>query len=272
MREWPIKLPFDSNSPTPVVAFLSVVSKSAGLAITMRIVSTIFPYLQEDWKLILEFISILTMVVGNLIAMTQTSMKRMLAYSSISQAGYLMIGIIASENEGYASVLVYILMYIFMNLGAFGCVILFGLRTGTDQIRDYSGLYMKDPWLATCFTIFLLSLAGIPPMSGFFGKIYLFWCGWQSGLYLLTGIGLITSVISMYYYLRIIKIMTIKEGKEMSFYTQTYITPSNSSIPKSSLEITMLICVIASTIMGISINPIINIAKQTIISTIPFSI
>lgn len=231
----------------------------------MRIISTVFPSLQDDWKLILQVLSILTMLIGNLIAMTQVSIKRMLAYSSISQAGYLMIGIIAAGNEGYASVLVYVFMYIFMNLGAFGCVILFSLRTGTDQIRDYSGLYLKDPWLATCLTIFLLSLAGIPPMAGFFGKIYLFWCGWKSGLYILTGIGLISSVISMYYYLRIIKVMTLKEGKEMSFYTQTYINPSYSIIPKSSLEISIIICVIGSTILGITMNPIINIAKEATI-------
>lgn len=265
-----IKSLIDSNSPTPVVAFLSVSSKSAGLALTIRIIATIFPYLENEWQFILQILACLTMSVGNLVAITQTSMKRMLAYSSISQAGYLMIGIISSTNDGYASALVYMLIYIFMNLGAFGCVILFGLRTGTDQIRDFSGLYLKDPWLASCLTIFLLSLGGIPPFAGFFGKIYLFWSGWQAGLYILTFVGLLTSVISIYYYLRIIKIMFVREAKEFSSYVKNYVIPANSLLPQSSVETAMIVCMIASSVMGIAINPIIKVAQKTILSTIPF--
>nr|NP_683770.1 NADH dehydrogenase subunit 2 [Chaetosphaeridium globosum]Q8MA16.1 RecName: Full=NAD(P)H-quinone oxidoreductase subunit 2, chloroplastic; AltName: Full=NAD(P)H dehydrogenase, subunit 2; AltName: Full=NADH-plastoquinone oxidoreductase subunit 2 [Chaetosphaeridium globosum]AAM96515.1 subunit 2 of NADH-plastoquinone oxidoreductase [Chaetosphaeridium globosum] len=258
------------GSPTPVVAFLSVASKTAGLALTIRIIATIFPYLENEWQFLLQILACLTMIVGNLVAITQTSMKRMLAYSSISQAGYLMIGIISSTNDGYASSLVYMLIYIFMNLGAFGCVILFGLRTGTDQIRDFSGLYLKDPWLASCLTIFLLSLGGIPPFAGFFGKIYLFWSGWQAGLYILTFVGLLTSVISIYYYLRIIKIMFVREAKEFSSYVKNYVIPVNSLLPQSSVETAMIVCMIASSVMGIAINPIIQVAQKTILSTIPF--
>ena len=118
------------------------------------------------------------MIVGNLIAITQTSMKRMLAYSSIGQIGYVIIGIIVGDsNGGYASMITYMLFYISMNLGTFACIVLFGLRTGTDNIRDYAGLYTKDPFLALSLALCLLSLGGLPPLAGFFGKLHLFWCG-----------------------------------------------------------------------------------------------
>ncbi|KAL2934664.1 NAD(P)H-quinone oxidoreductase subunit 2 B chloroplastic [Bienertia sinuspersici] len=136
------------------------------------------------------------MILGNLIAITQTSMKRMLAYSSIGQIGYVIIGIIVGDsNDGYASMITYMLFYISMNLETFSCIVLFGLRTGTDNIRDYAGLYTKDPFLALSLALCLLSLGGLPPLAGFFGKLYLFWCGWQAGLYFLVLIGLLTSKI-----------------------------------------------------------------------------
>ncbi|KAL3648378.1 hypothetical protein CASFOL_007802 [Castilleja foliolosa] len=141
------------------------------------------------------------MIFGNIIAITQTSMKRMLAYSSIGQIGYVIIGIIVGDsNDGYASMITYMLFYISMNLGTFACIVLFGLRTGTDNIRDYAGLYTKDPFLALSLALCLLSLGGLPPLAGFFGKLYLFWCGWRAGLYSLVLIGLLTSVLSIYYY------------------------------------------------------------------------
>jgi NAD(P)H-quinone oxidoreductase subunit 2 len=255
---------FYFNSPTPVVAFLSVGSKAAGLALATRLLSIVFPAIEHQWHEILEILGLLSMVFGNLIAATQTSMKRMLAYSSISQAGYLIIPIVAGTSDGYASMIIYLITYIFMNLGAFACVIIFGLRTGTDQIRDYTGLYLKDPWLAFCLTISLLSLAGMPPLAGFFGKLYLFWSGWQSGLYLLVYVGLITSVVSLYYYLRVVKAMMTKESKEMSTYVREYVVPNTSFISRSSIEMGVTLCVLASTILGFIINPIIGIAQQTV--------
>nr|YP_009258474.1 subunit 2 of NADH-plastoquinone oxidoreductase [Netrium digitus]ANI25478.1 subunit 2 of NADH-plastoquinone oxidoreductase [Netrium digitus] len=253
------------GSPTPVVAFLSVGSKAAGLALITRIITIVFPSLQIGWQPILEVLAILSMIFGNVIAATQTSMKRMLAYSSISQIGYLIIGIVANTSDGYASMITYMLIYTFMNLGAFACVIIFGLRTGTDQIRDYTGLYFKDPWLVFCLSICLLSLAGMPPLAGFFGKIYLFWAGWASGLYILVYVGLATSVISLYYYLRVLKTMITKEAKEMSSYVSSYISPPMFVLPISSIEIGIACCVVASTIIGLFMNPIINVAQQTIL-------
>jgi NAD(P)H-quinone oxidoreductase subunit 2 len=187
------------GSPTPVVAFLSVGSKAAGFALAIRLLVTVFPLVSEQWHFVFTALAILSMVLGNVVALAQTSMKRMLAYSSIAQAGFVMIGLIIGTEAGYASMVFYLLVYLFMNLGGFTCVILFTLRTGTDQISEYSGLYQKDPLLTLGLTICLLSLGGIPPLAGFFGKLYIFWAGWQAGAYGLVLVGLVTSVISIYY-------------------------------------------------------------------------
>lgn len=257
-------LRFDSNSPTPVVAFLSVASKIAGLASLARPPNIVFPFLFNQWHFILEILAICSMILGNSVAITQTSMKRMLAYSSISQIGYLMIGIIVGDFNGYTSMIVYLLFYIFMNLGTFACIILFGLRTGTDNIRDYNGLILKDPLLTFSLALCLLSLGGIPPLSGFFGKLYLFWCAWKDGLYLLVFIGLFTSIISIYYYLKIVKLLITAENKEITSYIQTYTGFSFSSFYKNSIEISIMICVIASMFLGIFMNPIINLLQTNL--------
>nr|YP_010832735.1 NADH dehydrogenase subunit 2 [Astragalus flexus]WFG52477.1 NADH dehydrogenase subunit 2 [Astragalus flexus]WFG52553.1 NADH dehydrogenase subunit 2 [Astragalus flexus]WFG52629.1 NADH dehydrogenase subunit 2 [Astragalus flexus] len=253
------------GSPTPVVAFLSVTSKVAALALATRILDIPFYFSSNEWHLLLEILAILSMILGNLIAITQTSMKRMLAYSSIGQIGYVIIGIIVGDsNGGYASMITYMLFYIAMNLGTFACIVLFGLRTGTDNIRDYAGLYTKDPFLALSLALCLLSLAGLPPLAGFFGKLHLFWCGWQAGLYFLVLIGLLTSVVSIYYYLKIIKLLMTGRNQEITPYVRNYRRSPFSLRSKNSIELSMIICVIASTIPGISMNPIIEIAQDTL--------
>jgi len=257
-------LRFDSNSPTPVVAFLSVASKVAGLALLARLFNIVFPSLSNQWHFILEILAACSMILGNLVAITQTSMKRMLAYSSISQIGYLIIGIITGEFNGYASMIVYLLFYIFMNLGTFACIILFGLRTGTDNIRDYSGLILKDPLLTFSFALCLLSLGGIPPLSGFFGKLYLFWSAWKAGLYFLVFIGLFTSIISIYYYLKIIKLLITTENKKVTSYIQTYKVSSIFFLSKNSIEVSIIICVIASMFLGILMNPIFYFIRKNL--------
>nr|YP_009669864.1 NADH dehydrogenase subunit B [Saltera sarcocolla]YP_009669879.1 NADH dehydrogenase subunit B [Saltera sarcocolla]QCW93657.1 NADH dehydrogenase subunit B [Alzatea verticillata]QCW95183.1 NADH dehydrogenase subunit B [Saltera sarcocolla]QCW95198.1 NADH dehydrogenase subunit B [Saltera sarcocolla] len=251
------------GSPTPVVAFLSVTSKVAASASATRIFDIPFYFSSNEWHLLLEILAILSMILGNLIAITQTSMKRMLAYSSIGQIGYVIIGIIVGDsNGGYASMITYMLFYISMNLGTFACIVLFGLRTGTDNIRDYAGLYTKDPFLALSLALCLLSLGGLPPLAGFFGKLHLFWCGWQAGLYFLVSIGLLTSVISIYYYLKIIKLLMTGRNQEITPHVRNYIrSPLRSN---NSIELSMIVCVIASTIPGISMNPIISIAQDTL--------
>nr|QJS33282.1 NADH dehydrogenase subunit 2 [Physochlaina physaloides]QJS33297.1 NADH dehydrogenase subunit 2 [Physochlaina physaloides] len=251
------------GSPTPVVAFLSVTSKVAASASATRIFDIPFYFSSNEWHLLLEILAILSMILGNLIAITQTSMKRMLAYSSIGQIGYVIIGIIVGDsNDGYASMITYMLFYISMNLGTFACIVLFGLRTGTDNIRDYAGLYTKDPFLALSLALCLLSLGGLPPLAGFFGKLYLFWCGWQAGLYFLVLIGLLTSVVSIYYYLKIIKLLMTGRNQEITPHVRNYRrSPLRSN---NSIELSMIVCVIASTIPGISMNPIIAIAQDSL--------
>nr|YP_009724647.1 NADH-plastoquinone oxidoreductase subunit 2 [Platylobium obtusangulum]QGQ61497.1 NADH-plastoquinone oxidoreductase subunit 2 [Platylobium obtusangulum] len=251
------------GSPTPVVAFLSVTSKVAASASATRIFDIPFYFSSNEWHLLLEILAILSMILGNLIAITQTSMKRMLAYSSIGQIGYVIIGVIVGDsNGGYASMITYMLFYISMNLGTFACIVSFGLRTGTDNIRDYAGLYTKDPFLALSLALCLLSLGGLPPLAGFFGKLHLFWCGWQAGLYFLVSIGLLTSVVSIYYYLKIIKLLMTGRNQEITPHVRNYgRSPLRSN---NSIELSMIVCVIASTIPGISMNPIIEIAQNTL--------
>nr|YP_009426053.1 NADH-plastoquinone oxidoreductase subunit 2 [Diplaziopsis cavaleriana]ASU94817.1 NADH-plastoquinone oxidoreductase subunit 2 [Diplaziopsis cavaleriana] len=253
-------------SPTPVVAFFSVTSKVAAPALFTRLFGLIFPYLSNEWHIVVGLLATSSMILGNLIAVTQISMKRMLAYPSISQIGYIMIGVLAADPEnGYASMITYTFIYILMNLGTFARITSFGLRTGTDNIRDYAGLYMKDPVLTFSPVLRSPSLGGIPPPSGFFGKLYLFWHGWKAGSYPSVMVALVTSVISIYYYLKIIKLMFTGKN-ERSDASTTYIQNSlvSPSISKSSIEIAMIIRALASILPGILIDPIIGITRNTL--------
>jgi NAD(P)H-quinone oxidoreductase subunit 2 len=255
------------GSPTPVVAFLSVGSKAAGFALAIRLLVTAFPLVSEQWHFVMTALAILSMVLGNVVALAQTSMKRLLAYSSIGQAGFVMIGLILGTDAGYASMVFYLLVYLFMNLGAFTCVILFSLRTGTDQISEYSGLYQKDPLLTLALSICLLSLGGIPPLAGFFGKLYLFWAGWQAGAYPLVILGLVTSVISIYYYIRVVKMMVVKEPQEMSEVVKNY-PPTNWSLPgMRPLQVGLVMALVATSIAGILSNPLFTLANNSVVKT-----
>jgi NAD(P)H-quinone oxidoreductase subunit 2 len=255
------------GSPTPVVAFLSVGSKAAGFALAIRLLVTAFPLVTEEWKFVFTALAILSMILGNVVALTQSSMKRMLAYSSIAQAGFVMIGAIAGTDAGYSSMVFYLLIYLFMNLGGFACIILFSLRTGTDQISEYAGLYQKDPLLTLGLSISLLSLGGIPPLAGFFGKLYLFWAGWKAGLYGLVLLGLITSVISIYYYLRVIKMMVVKEPQEMSESVKNYPEIRWTLPGMRSLQFGLVITVVATTLAGILSNPLFSLANSSVTKT-----
>jgi len=255
------------GSPTPVVAFLSVGSKAAGFALAIRLLVTAFAVITDEWKVIFMALAILSMVLGNVVALAQTSMKRMLAYSSIGQAGFVMIGLTAGTDEGYSSMVFYLLIYLFMNLGAFTGIILFTLRTGSDQISDYAGLYQKDPLLTLGLSICLLSLGGIPPLAGFFGKIYLFWVGWQAGLYGLVLLGLLTSVVSIYYYIRVVKMMVVKEPQEMSDVVKNYPEMQWSLPGMRPLQVGLIVTVIATSVAGILANPLFTLANDSVTST-----
>ncbi len=255
------------GSPTPVVAFLSVGSKTAGFALAIRLLLTAFPMVAEQWRFVFAALAILSMVLGNVVALAQTSMKRLLAYSSIGQAGIIMIGFIIGTDAGYSSVIFYLFIYLFMNLGAFTCVILFSLRTGTDKISEYSGLYQRDPLLTLCLSVCLLSLGGIPPLSGFFGKIYIFWAGWQAGAYTLVLVGLITSVISIYYYIRVVKMMVVKEPQEMSDSVKAY-EDNDWALPgMRPLQVSLILAVVMTALSGVLANPLLTLANSSVART-----
>jgi NAD(P)H-quinone oxidoreductase subunit 2 len=255
------------GSPTPVVAFLSVGSKAAGFALAIRLLVNGFPMVSDEWRFVMTALAVLSMVLGNVVALAQGSMKRMLAYSSIAQAGFVMIGLIVGTDAGYASMVFYLMVYLFMNLGGFACVILFTLRTGTDEITAYSGLYQKDPLLTLCLSLCLLSLGGIPPLAGFFGKIYLFWAGWQAGAYWLVLVGLLTSVISIYYYIRVVKMMVVKEPEEMSEAVQNYPVISWNLPGMRPLQVSLILCLVATSLAGILSNPLFNLANGAVTGT-----
>lgn len=199
------------GAPTPVTAFLSVGPKAVGFAALIRIVMTALPAFQEGWVPLLAFISVITMTLGNLIALRQTNVKRLLAYSSIAQAGYMLIGVVAmnvsgsSPFTGLNGILIYLFAYLFTNLGAFICVIAIENATGIVEIPDYAGLVKRAPLVAALFVIFFLSLAGIPPTAGFIGKFFVFGAALREGFLYLAVIGVINSVISVFYYFGVVR-------------------------------------------------------------------
>jgi NAD(P)H-quinone oxidoreductase subunit 2 len=255
------------GSPTPVVAFLSVGSKAAGFALALRILVGCFEGFQEQWKLLFTVLAILSMVLGNIVALAQTSMKRMLAYSSIGQAGFVMIGLVCGTEDGFAAMVLYMAAYLFMNLGAFACIILFSLRTGSDRISDYAGLYQKDPLITLGLSLCLLSLGGIPPMLGFFAKIYLFFAGWADHQYLLVVVGLVTSVVSIYYYISVIKMMVVKEPQEASDVVKAYPPITWAVEGMQPLRAALITCVVITAVGGILSNPVFSWASAAVTGT-----
>jgi NAD(P)H-quinone oxidoreductase subunit 2 len=255
------------GSPTPVVAFLSVGSKAAGFALALRILVGCFDSFDAQWKFLFTVLALLSMVLGNVVALAQTSMKRMLAYSSIGQAGFVMIGLVCGTEEGFSAMVLYMAAYLFMNLGAFACIILFSLRTGSDRIADYAGLYQKDPLITLGLSLCLLSLGGIPPMLGFFGKIYLFFAGWADQQYLLVIVGLVTSVISIYYYISVIKMMVVKEPQEASDVVKAYPPIQWNLAGMQPLRAALVTCVVVTAVGGILSSPLFDWASSTVAGT-----
>ncbi len=200
------------GAPTAVTAFMSVGPKAAGFAAFLRIFMTAFGSSHYEWQKIIYVLAVLTMTTGNVVALAQSNIKRMLAYSSIAHAGYLLIALVATNTMGVSGALFYILAYTFMNIGAFAVVIVLSRKDDEFiQINDYAGLGFKHPLLAVAMTLFMLSMAGVPPMAGFMGKFYIFSAAMKSGYVGLAIIGVVNSVISVYYYLRITVIMYMKE-------------------------------------------------------------
>ncbi|NOZ49460.1 MAG: NADH-quinone oxidoreductase subunit N [Chloroflexi bacterium] len=208
------------GAPTPVTAFMSVGTKAAAFVALFRVLQAA-GVSYATWSLVLALLATLTMTWGNLAALRQSSLKRMLAYSSIAHAGYMLIGVTAGMQLGLSAVLFYLFAYAFMNIGAFAVVSLLerpGYHATQDATIDAArGLFARKPLLAVVMAIFLLSLAGVPPLAGFFGKLYLFNAAVQSGWIWLAIVGMINSVVSAYYYLRVTVLMFMTEADETSF-------------------------------------------------------
>jgi NADH-quinone oxidoreductase subunit N len=204
------------GAPTIVTAFMSTGVKAAAFAAFVRVFLWPLEPLQPQWMPMLSVIAAVTMVVGTVVGVVQTNIKRMLAYSSIAHAGYLLLGIVAANSAGKAAVLFYLLTYAVTNLGALGIVALLGSRDNDhDELRDFAGLATSRPGLAALMTIFLLSLGGFPPTAGFIGKYFIFSAAVQEGHYTLAIIGVLTSVISVFFYLRIVVMMYMSEGPDV---------------------------------------------------------
>jgi NADH-quinone oxidoreductase subunit N len=196
------------GAPTPVAGFLSTASKAAGFAVLVRLFFIAFPAstdLARLWVPSLAILSAVTMTVGNLLALPQTNIKRLIAFSSISHAGYAMIGVVALSQLGAASVVFYLAAYILTNLLAFGIVMAFSRITGLEDLKDYSGMSRRSPWLGLMMLAAFLSLAGMPPFGGFVAKVVVFAAGIQAGYVWLVVIGILNSVIGVYYYLNAMK-------------------------------------------------------------------
>jgi NADH-quinone oxidoreductase subunit N len=197
------------GAPTPIAGFLSTASKAAGFAVLVRLFFVIFPDPQLDlargWAMTLAVIAAITMTVGNLLALPQTNIKRLLAFSSVAHAGYALIGVVALSQLGAASVVFYLAAYIATNLLAFGIVMAFSRVTGLEDLKDYSGMSRRSPWLGLMMLAAFLSLAGMPPFGGFVAKVFVFAAGIQAGYVWLVIIGILNSIIGVYYYLNAMK-------------------------------------------------------------------
>ncbi len=237
------------GAPTPIAAFMSVAPKAAAFAMALRIFLVGLTPLAPIWTDLLTWVAVITMIWGNVAAMLQNNVKRMLAYSSIAHAGYALIGLIASgvtgSDRGVTATVFYLFVYAFMNLGAFGLV-LYLQREGSqgDTLDDFDGLFQRSPAMALLMMIFLLSLTGIPPFAGFVGKLMLFSAAVDAKLWVLAVVGILTSVVSLYYYFRIVLRMVLKEAE---------------GAPKTRLGLTlgaaMAVNVAGTVIIGLYANP-----------------
>lgn len=244
------------GAPTPVTAFLSVGPKAVGLAILARVLLTALPAYQINWVPMLAGLSILTMTLGNLTALMQKNMKRLLAYSSIAHAGYMLIGLIAIQagvDLGLGGLMVYILGYVFTNIGIFAAVIVYEEATGSVNLEDYAGLAKRAPAIAGLIVVFLLSLAGIPGTAGFIGKLLVFGAAIKGQFYALALIAVLNAVVATYYYINIVRWMFFVKPKD----DQAIHLPG-------SLAVALVASLIIVLVIGLYPQPFINIANASV--------
>ncbi|MCH7514693.1 MAG: NADH-quinone oxidoreductase subunit N [Bacteroidetes bacterium] len=228
------------GSPIALTSYLSVVSKGSAVFILLIVLNTVFASLNDIWDPLIYIIIIITITVGNLFAIRQRNIKRFLAFSSIAQAGFIMLGVINNSAFGVATVVYFMLVYMFSNLAAFGVVSAISAETGKESIDDYKGFYGTNPKLSLVMMLAMFSLAGIPPIAGFFGKFFLFTAAAEKGYYILVLIAVLNTIISLYYYLLIIKTMFIEKS-------DTPIPFFKSNLP---MKISLVICVLGLVITG----------------------
>ncbi len=200
------------GAPVNVTSYLSVISKGAASFIFAIILFTVFKTLTEMWKPVIYTLAVFTMTIGNLFALRQQNLKRFLAFSSIAQAGFILLGILGANDLGMTAIVYFVLIYVFTNLGAFGVVEAISNVSGVETIKGYNGLYKTNPKLSLLMTLALFSLAGIPPVAGFFGKFFLFTSAASSGYYILVLIAVLNATISLYYYLLVVRAMFIEKS------------------------------------------------------------
>ncbi len=229
------------GAPVAVTAYLSVVSKGAVLFVFVSVLYTVFQPVADIWYNIIFLLSVATMVIGNLFALRQQSMKRFLAFSSIAQVGFILIGITGQSANGSSSVVYFVLVYIFSNLGAFGVVSLVSAFTGKENLDDYKGFYKTNPALSWVLALSLFSLAGIPPAAGFFGKFFLLLAGAAKGNYWLIGIAALNMVVSLFYYLKVVKAMFMDANEN----------PIETIKPNIQPKIALVICMAGVLLTGV---------------------
>jgi len=229
------------GAPISIASYLSVISKGAAVFILMILLFTVLKPLMDTWKNMVYIVAIATMFIGNLFALRQQNMKRFLAFSSIAQAGFILLGLIIGNRLGTATVVYFVLIYIFSNLAAFGVVQAISLQTGKEQMKDYEGLYRTNPNLSLVMMLALFSLAGIPPVAGFFGKFFLFTAAASEGYYLLVFLGVVNVTISLYYYLLVVRAMFLRQSDHAIPYFKN----------KLYMRLGLLITVIGILVLGV---------------------
>ena len=242
------------GAPTSITSYIATISKAAVLAALVRIFAASVPVIQLDFSRVLWVSAVATMTLGNVVAIAQTNIKRMLAYSSIAHAGYILVALTAAGEAGYSSVLFYVLAYTFMTIGAFGVVsLLRRAQTEALDISSFSGIAERHPVLSLTLAIFMISLAGIPPTAGFFGKFHIFSAAVRTGYTNLAIIGVLNSLISVYFYMRIVFLMYMKEGSE-----QIEVSSSRAA------ALALAICVIGTIVMGIFPSSFASLAASSV--------
>ncbi|MBP1675896.1 MAG: dehydrogenase subunit [Bacteroidetes bacterium] len=229
------------GAPTSITAYLSVISKGTAVFVVFTIFVKVFGVMIAQWQILLYIIIVLSITVANLFAIRQQNIKRFLAFSSISQAGYIMLGVISGTALGMSSLVYYVLVYMFSNLAVFGVVTIIENHADKTSIRDYTGLYYTNPKLSIVMALALFSLAGIPPFSGFFSKYFIFSAAFKEGFYVLVFIALANTVVSLYFYLKVVKIMFFNQSENP-------IERISTDIPS---KISLIICTLAIVFVGL---------------------